>query len=111
MKEPYVEGIASRNGHESCAGSHEVTREALDSGMYRLGIEPRKRVKLECRHGPDQWKAKSRTSISCEMLRNSTWSKTLYMYRNSLRGNREILQLTLIMLTKVRIENPIGVKQ
>jgi len=95
MKEPYVEGIANRNGHESCAGSREVTREALDSGMYRLGIEPRKRVKLECRHVPAQWKAKSLTSIRCEMLKNSTWSLTLYMYRNSLRGIREILQFNL----------------
>nr|NGX42868.1 hypothetical protein [Chlamydiota bacterium] len=24
MKEPYVEGIANRNGHESCAGSREA---------------------------------------------------------------------------------------
>ncbi len=35
MKEPYVEGLADHNGHESCAGSREVMREALDSGMYR----------------------------------------------------------------------------
>ncbi len=110
MKEPYVEGIANRNGHESCAGSREATREALDSGMYRLGIEPRKQVKLECRHGPNQWKAKSVASTSCEMLMDSTWSETLCMYRNSLCGNREILQLTLIK-TKVRVENPIGVKR
>ena len=42
MKEPYVEGSADHNGHESCAGSREVMREALDSGMYRWSIEPRK---------------------------------------------------------------------
>ncbi len=38
MKEPYIEGIADHNGHESCAGSRKITREAFDSGMYRLGI-------------------------------------------------------------------------
>jgi len=33
MKEPYIEGLADHNGHESCACSREVMREALDSGM------------------------------------------------------------------------------
>jgi hypothetical protein len=45
MKEPYVEEIANHNGHESCADNREVIREALDSGMCRLGIEPRKQQK------------------------------------------------------------------
>ena len=63
MKEPYVEGIANHNGHESCADNREVIREAFDSGMYRLGIEPRKALKSECRHGPKQWKATSKTSL------------------------------------------------
>ena len=94
MKEPYAEGVADHSGHESCAGSREVMREAFDSGMCRLGMEPRKRFRLECRRGPDQRKATSIRSIICEMLANSTWSETLYMYRSSLRGNREILQLT-----------------
>jgi hypothetical protein len=42
MKELYVEVLAKHNGHESCADDREVVREAFDSGMYRLGIEPRK---------------------------------------------------------------------
>lgn len=42
MKELYVEEIANHNGHESCADNREVIREAFDSGIYRLGIEPRK---------------------------------------------------------------------
>ena len=42
MKEPYTKDLADHSGHESCAGSREITREAFDSGMYRLGIEPRK---------------------------------------------------------------------
>ena len=56
MKEPHVEGLADHNGHESCAGSRKVMREALDSGMYRLGIEPRK-DNLECRRRSGAWKA------------------------------------------------------
>jgi len=42
MKELYVEELANHNGHESCADDREVVREAFDSGIYRLGIEPRK---------------------------------------------------------------------
>jgi hypothetical protein len=91
MKEPYVEGVANHNGHESCVCGRETAREALDSGMCRVGIEPRKLVKLECRRRVVIRKAISMTSL-CEMLKNSTWSETLYMYRNSLHGNREILQ-------------------
>ena len=60
MKEPYVEGLANHNGHEPCAGSCEATREALDSGMYRLGIELRKPYELECRCVPDPRTAMNR---------------------------------------------------
>ena len=35
MKEPYVEGLADHNGHESCAGSRKGMREALDSERGR----------------------------------------------------------------------------
>jgi hypothetical protein len=42
MKELYVEDLANHDGHESCADDREVIREALDNGIYRLGIEPRK---------------------------------------------------------------------
>lgn len=44
MKELYVEDIANHNGHESCADDREVVREAFDSGICRVGIEPRKIV-------------------------------------------------------------------
>ena len=44
MKEPYTEGLANHGGHESCADDREVVREAFDSGMYRLNIEPRKPI-------------------------------------------------------------------
>jgi len=42
MKELHVEDLANHNDHESCADDREVIREAFDSGIYRLGIEPRK---------------------------------------------------------------------
>jgi len=69
MKELYVEVLAKHNGHESCADNQEVVREAFDSGIYRVGIEPRK-DSSECRRCSDKWKATSKTSLS-EMLMNS----------------------------------------
>lgn len=42
MKEPYVEGLANHNDHESCADNRKIIREALDSGMYRLGYRASK---------------------------------------------------------------------
>jgi len=110
MKELYVEVLAKHDGHESCADDQEIVREAFDSGIYRLGIEPRK-GNLECRRCSGKWKATSETSL-CEMLMNSTWSKALHMYRNFMHGNREILQLALsTCVLKVRVENPNGVQQ
>ncbi len=50
MKEPYAEDLANHSDHESCAEDRKVLREALDSGIYRLGIEPRK-CNSECRRG------------------------------------------------------------
>jgi hypothetical protein len=52
MKEPYTEDLANHGGHESCAGDREVSREAFDSGMYRLGIEPRKMLQIRV---PMRW--------------------------------------------------------
>ena len=41
MKESNIEGIANRNGPESCEGVREGVVEAFDRGTYGLGIEPR----------------------------------------------------------------------
>ena len=41
MKEPYIKGVAIHYGPESCAGSREVVREAVDRGKRRPAIELR----------------------------------------------------------------------
>jgi len=110
MKELYVEEVANHNGHESCADDREVIREAFDSGIYRLVLSPEKQ-QSECRRCSGKWKVTSETSL-CEMLMNSAWSETLHMYRNFMRGNREILQLALTTkIVKVRVENLKRVQQ
>jgi hypothetical protein len=110
MKDLYVEDLANYNGHESCADDREVIREAFDSGIYRLGIEPRK----SCIRVPTTfWSTEGniRNIVMLDIM-NSAWSETLYMYRNFMRGNREILTIDLKQLSiKVRVENPNGVQQ
>ena len=41
MKEPHVEGVATHDDPESCAGVREDVGEAFDRGTYGPGIEPR----------------------------------------------------------------------
>jgi len=105
MKESYTEGIANHGDHESCTDIREDEREALDSGMYRIGIEPRKQVIQSVdavnRDGRQHFKHRYR-----EMVENSAWSETLGMYRNSSHGNREISRLA--RENRVRIGNPKG---
>src|SRR5580658_8914531 len=57
MKESYREGVASHSGPEPCEGGGNVALEALDRGVWRLGIELRKR--LEWRAGRCQTKRKA----------------------------------------------------
>lgn len=105
MKESYTEGIANHSDHESCANIREDVREAFDSGMYRIGIEPRKQIVRSV----DAVKRAGRQHLNhrfCEMSENSAWSETLGMYRNSLHGNREISRPT--REKRVRIGNPKG---
>ncbi len=41
MKEPYMKGVANHYGPESCAGSREIAREAVDRGKCGPAIELR----------------------------------------------------------------------
>jgi hypothetical protein len=43
MKESYRKGVANHPGPEPCEGSRETALEALGRGIYRLGVELRKR--------------------------------------------------------------------
>lgn len=95
MKELYAEGLANHSGHESCADDREVVREALDSGMHRLGIEPRK-IAIRVPTLYRSWEGNT-VDIVKRDITDSAWSETLHMCRNSLRGNREILRLTLLL--------------
>ena len=110
MKEPYVEVLAKHSGHESCAGNRKDTREAFDSGMYRLGIEPRK-DSLECRRSSGRWKATpsnidKRDVYGLYVVGDPTHVQKLF----ARESGDPAIGLSHSMI-KVRIENPIGVQQ
>ena len=110
MKEPYVEGIANHNGHESCAGSQEAIREAFDSGMYRLGIEPRK-DSLECRRRSGAWKATPANIDKRDVDGLYVVGDPIHVQKLFARESGDpVIGLGHIM-NKVRIENPIGAHQ
>lgn len=108
MKESHAEGLTHHGDHESCAGSRKETREALDSGIRRLGIEPRKLI-IQGADIVRRYGKQHQTHRYGEMRMNLAWSETSYMRRNSIHGNREIPQLTRIDRVLARIENPQGV--
>lgn len=106
MKESYTEGVAIHGDHESCADSREAVREAFDSGMCRIGIEPRKEgwIRVSTRLiAPEDYIL---SIVIARCFENSAWSETLGMHRNFLHGNREISRTT--RNKRVRIGNPNG---
>ena len=87
MRESYRKGVANHPGPEPCEGSREAALEALDRGIYRLGIELRKRKcgKPTVSRHPEGNKAVCDSASA----RFPAESKTPRMYRNSTCENRE----------------------
>ena len=89
MEESSVEGVATHDDPESCAGTREGTGEAFDRGTYGPGIEPRNAyiqgADAVNRGGRQHGRHRHR-----EMLTGPARSKTPCTFGNSLRGNREI---------------------
>lgn len=89
MRELYIEGVATHDDPESCAGIREGAGEALDRGTCRPGIEPRNQdfqgadavMRSGRQHAPNRER-----EARCGPAR----SKTPCMHRTSLRENREI---------------------
>jgi hypothetical protein len=64
MREPYVEGVATHDGRESCAGVREGAGEALTVVRAGWAIEPRNGVSSGCRRRHDERKARSPATLS-----------------------------------------------
>jgi group II intron reverse transcriptase/maturase len=90
MKESYIEGLASHNGPESCAGNRKITGEAL-TGVRAGRVLSREN---RCNQSADD-------VVLCgkqdgyvrqgKCVSGSARSETPRMYGNSMRENREIL--------------------
>jgi RNA-directed DNA polymerase len=89
MEEPYIEGVATRDGPESCVGFREGVGEALTGARTGWGIEPRNQTD----RGADVVHSDGRPHrLACyrKLQTDPARSKTLCMCRTSMRENREI---------------------
>ena len=89
MKEPYIEGLATHDGPESCAGFREEVGEALTGVRIGWDIEPRNHID----RGADAVHAGGRPHSLARYRKLQTdpaRSKTLRMCGTSMRENREI---------------------
>jgi hypothetical protein len=89
MEEPYVEGVATHDGPESCAVVREGGGEALTGVRAGRAIEPRNTLDRGAdavdRSGrPHRWQRYR------ELLADPARSKTLCMHGISMRENREV---------------------
>jgi hypothetical protein len=69
MKVPYVEGVASHDGPESCGGDREVTAEALTGESAGQVLSRENRSTPGCRRALSRRKAKRCNSLSRELQR------------------------------------------
>ena len=89
MKEPYIEGVATHDGPESCAGFREGVGEALTGERTGWDIEPRNHID----RGADAVHAGGkphRLARHRKLQIDPARSKTLRMCGTSMRENREI---------------------
>ena len=88
MKESYREGIANHSGPEPCEGDGNVALEALDRGIWRLGIELRNGIFQDADDvGPSEGHTAAHDRR--ERADGPAESKTPGMQRNFMRENRE----------------------
>jgi hypothetical protein len=107
MKEPHIEGLANHDDRESCASDSNIAREALTAVCTGWVLSPENRLE----QGADAVIRSGRQHFICRYCKTDgdpAWSKTPYMYRNCLHGNREILGLTMMERIMVRVGNPKG---
>jgi RNA-directed DNA polymerase len=91
MEELYVEGLASHDDPESCAGAREGAGEALTGARAGGAIEPRNH-----RSGvptPSPWRKATLLAALCEASAGPARSKNHGMCGTSRRENREIPRL------------------
>ncbi len=89
MEEPYIEGVATHDGLESCAGFREEVGEALTGVCMGWDIEPRNHIDRSA-DAVDEGGKPHRLARYRKLQTDSARSKTLRMCGTSMRENREI---------------------
>ena len=89
MEEPYIEGVATHDGPESCVGFREEVGEALPGARIGWDIEPRNHIDRSA-DAVDEGGKQHRLARHRKLQPDSARSKTLCMCRTSMRENREI---------------------
>ncbi len=89
MKEPHIEGVATHDGPESCAGIREEAGEALTGARIGWDIEPRNHIDRGADAVHSGGKPHSLARYR-KLQADSARSKTLCMCGTSMRENREI---------------------
>ena len=94
MKVLYVEGLASRDGSESCAGIREDVGEAL-TGVHVGRVSSREKLFIR---GADAVEKSGRQHGAMRYGKqrpNPAWSKTSRTHASHLQGNRDIHWLVI----------------
>ena len=89
MEEPYIEGVATHDGPESCAGFRKGVGEALTGVRIGWDIEPRNHIDWGA-DAVDVCGRQHRLARDRKLQTGPARSKTLCMCRTSMRENREI---------------------
>ena len=89
MEEPYVEGVATRDGPESCVAAREGSGEALTGVRAGRAIEPRNPLDRGA-DAVDRSGRPHRLQRYRELLADPARSKTPCMCGISVRENREV---------------------
>ena len=99
MEELYIEGLASHDDREPCAGAREGAGEASVAARAGQVIEPRNHrfrgadAVYECGRQHGQWRYR-------ELLADPARSETLCMYGTSMRENREVPRSPAWVITR-----------
>jgi len=90
MEEPYIEGVATHDGPESCVRVREGAGEALTGARAGWAIEPRNYSCPGCRRRSLRRKATPSPALVASRRRTPRGRGTCACARGSMRENREI---------------------
>ena len=98
MKELYIEGVANHGGPELCVGDPQGRSEALAGVRAGRAIEPRNAL-IRGAHAVSSAEGNTVAGVIREPSTGPAWSENHGMYGNSMRENREVPCLPVLLIT------------